>query len=71
MYKFLQATCHNGDLVLDEKLGTVMEGKKVKILILEDDRMLPRKEKFLNLVDKHSFRLPEDYQFNRDELYER
>jgi len=30
-----------------------------------------RKQRFLEQLKQHSFKLPEDYHFNREELYER
>lgn len=78
MSQILQAKCVNGELVLDEKLSADLEGKNLKIRIVEvvneDEDEETRKEKakrFLEKVDQHSFSLPEDYKFNRDELYDR
>ncbi|PSB62998.1 hypothetical protein C7B61_13865, partial [filamentous cyanobacterium CCP1] len=78
--KVLQATYHDGSLVLDEKLDATLEGKKLRIVVLEDTDELkgkdtqtlePRKRRFLEQLQQHSFKLSEDYQFNREELYER
>ncbi|MCU0566309.1 MAG: hypothetical protein MUF49_06905 [Oculatellaceae cyanobacterium Prado106] len=80
MDRVLQATYHDGSLVLDEKLDASLEGKKLRIVVLEDadqqrgkDRQPVelRKQRFLEQLQQHSFKLPEDYHFNRDELYER
>lgn len=71
MNRILEATCHNGNLMLEEKLPESMEGKKIKIILVEDDSLEKRKAKFLELLDKHSFNLPENYQFNREEIYEK
>jgi predicted DNA-binding antitoxin AbrB/MazE fold protein len=80
MNKVLQATYHDGSLVLDEKLDATLEGKKLRIVVLEDTDELKgkdtqtlesRKQRFLEQLQQHSFQLPEDYQFNREELYER
>ena len=68
MYQILEAFCQNGNLILDEKLSTTMEGKRFKIILLENHQDEQKKEHFLN---KHSFKLPEDYQFNREEIHER
>ena len=79
MNKILQATYHDGSLVLDEKLDATLEGKKLRIVVLEDTDELKekdvqtlesRKQRFLEQLQQHSFKLPEDYQFNREELYE-
>jgi hypothetical protein len=35
MTRILQATCHNGELVLTEKLDAALERKTLKIMILE------------------------------------
>lgn len=71
MYKVLQATCENGNLVLSEKLGLELEGKQLKVILIPADAVESKKEQFFSLVEKHSFVLPEDYQFNREELHGR
>ena len=71
MYKILEALCQNGNLILKEKLSTTMEGKRFKVILLENHQDARKKEYFLNSVNKHSFKLPDDYQFNREEIYER
>jgi predicted DNA-binding antitoxin AbrB/MazE fold protein len=80
MSKVLHATYHNGNLILDEKLDAALEGKKLRIVVLEDanepkeqdgQTLEPRKRHFLEQLKQHSFKLPEDYKFNREELYER
>jgi predicted DNA-binding antitoxin AbrB/MazE fold protein len=68
MYKILEATYHQGNLVLKDKLNESLEGKQIKIIILEASES--KKESFLEKVDQHSFKLPQDYQFNREELYD-
>lgn len=79
MSKVLQATYQDGKLALDEKLDAAMEGRKLRIIVLEDvteaenegDQALePRKQIFLEQLRYHSFTLPKDYVFNREELYE-
>lgn len=76
----LQATYHDGSLVLDERLDAAWEGKKLKIIVLEDAvqtqnrddvPLEERKQNFLAKFRCYSFKLPTDYQFNREELYER
>ena len=71
MYKVLQATCQNGHLVLKEKLAPELEGKNLQIILVETDNLEAKKERFFKLADAHSFVLPKDYQFNREELHDR
>ena len=71
MYKILDATFQNGNLILSEKLSPALEGKSFKVIHLERDDLDRKKQQFLRLVDKHSFKLPGDYQFNREQLHER
>ena len=80
MNKVLQATYHDGHLVLDEKLDLALEGKRLTLILVEDSTdfstgvaqtLEPRKQRFLVQLQQHSFKLPEDYQFDREELYER
>ncbi|MEB3213681.1 MAG: hypothetical protein VKL39_20195 [Leptolyngbyaceae bacterium] len=80
MSKVLHATYHDGNLVLDEKLDTALEGKKLTLILVEDSTtapndvkrtLEPRKQRFLEQLQQHSFKLPEDYKFNRENLYER
>jgi predicted DNA-binding antitoxin AbrB/MazE fold protein len=79
MNKVLQATYHDGSLVLDEKLDAALEGKKIALILVEaateskddiEQTLEPRKQRFLEQLQQHSFKLPEDYRFNREELYE-
>ena len=75
MTKILDATYSNGHLVLSETLPPDLEGKKLRVMILEtpDEELSPqaRRQRFLDATAKHSFELPPDYKFNREELYER
>jgi len=71
MYKILQATYQNGHLVLNEKLSSEMEGRNLKLIILDTDSPQAKKEQFFRFIDTQAFALPEDYQFNREELYDR
>ncbi|MGR3177166.1 MAG: hypothetical protein ACUZ8E_03810 [Candidatus Anammoxibacter sp.] len=67
-----KATYKNGMLVLDQSLGLEKEGKKFKIIIVEEEKKIrSKKERFLQSIEKHAFTLPKDYKFNRDEVYER
>jgi predicted DNA-binding antitoxin AbrB/MazE fold protein len=67
----VEATYKKGLLVLDHLLETEKEGKKFKVILIEQDSLEANKERFFRFVDQHSFTLPEDYQFNREEIYER
>ena len=68
----LEATYQQGRLVLNRHLETDKEGKKFKVILLEEpDNLATKKAQFFQFVEKHAFTLPEDYQFNREELYER
>ena len=82
MNRVLQATYHDGSLVLDEKLDAALEGKKLKIVVIQDSAPAQlqdieqsvsesRKQLFLKQIRHYSFKLPENYQFDREELYER
>jgi hypothetical protein len=71
MYKLLQATCNNGNLILDEKLSKEWEGKIFQVIVFETDEIAIKKKRFFDFVDQYSFTIPNDYQFNREELYER
>ncbi len=69
MSQILEAVYQNGNLILKEKLSSNLEGKSVKLIILENDQTEQKKEQFLKLIDQHHFPLPQNYQFNRDEIY--
>ncbi|NEQ65025.1 MAG: hypothetical protein F6K21_05895 [Symploca sp. SIO2D2] len=71
MYQISQATYQNGSLILRERLSPTLEGRKFKVIILDTNEIETKQERFLELVEKHSFTLPVNYQFNRDELYDR
>lgn len=49
--------------------------EKYKIELKTDrnkkDKILKKKKLFFDSIDKLSFKLPSDYKFSRDELYER
>ncbi len=72
MTRILQAICHNGELILTEKLDSALEGKTLKIMILEapdpnqsaspDSRQA--QARFLEKAQQHSFKLPPNYRFN-------
>ncbi len=79
MTHILQAICHNGELILTEKLDSALEGKTLKIMILEapepDRSASPDRQAqvthFLAKSTQYSFKLPPNYRFDRDELYDR
>lgn len=66
-----KATYKKGTLVLDQSLGLEKEGKKFKIIIVEEETIHAKKERFLQSIEKYTFTLPKDYQFNREEIHER
>ncbi len=66
-----KATYKKGTLVLDQSLGLEKEGKKFKIIIVEEENMKTKKERFLQSIEKYTFVLPKDYRFNREEIHER
>lgn len=79
MTRILQATCHNGELILTEKLDSTLEGKTLKIMILADldpnQPISPEDRKsqiaqFLEKAQQHSFKLPPKYRFDRNEIYD-
>jgi hypothetical protein len=70
MYQLLQATYHDGHLVLKQKLNTQLEGKLLHIVVLTTEDASPL-DQFLQFVDLHPIQLPENYRFNRNELYDR
>lgn len=71
MYKILQATCNNGNLILDEKLSNKWEGKSFQIILVDPDEIEVKKQRFFEFVERYSLTIPDDYQFNREELYDR
>lgn len=81
MTKILEATYSNGNLILSEALDPGLEGKKLRVMIIEnneeiqaEDAEVERRAKvkrFLEHAKQYSAQIPPDYKFNRDELYER
>jgi hypothetical protein len=76
----LKATCSNGNLILGRQLSADLEGKTLQIIILEpEDRPnvadkldeSTKLEQFLEHAKQYSFKLPTDYTFHREELYDR
>lgn len=78
MSKVIQATYHDGNLVLDEKLDTALEGKKLTLILVEAEsssqselEQQERIRKFLEWSQQYSAKLPPDYKFDREEAHER
>lgn len=85
MSKVIQATYHNGNLVLDEKLDAALEGKKLTLILVENSEAseqsdqpvvddAERKRRFLEFLEKskqYSAELLPDYRFDREEAHER
>lgn len=85
MNKVLQATYHDGNLVLDEKLDTALEGKKLTLILVDSSEAsaqtgqpvvddAERKRRFLEFLEKskqYSAKLPPGYKFDREEAHER
>jgi predicted DNA-binding antitoxin AbrB/MazE fold protein len=71
MQKVLTATYQNGVLILNEKMSQGMEGKTFKVIIREEIDTETKKQRFFQNVNNYAFQLPNDYKFNREELYER
>ncbi|MDM8558031.1 hypothetical protein [Candidatus Parabeggiatoa sp. HSG14] len=66
----VEATYKNGLLVLEQLLEAEKEGKKFKVILIEQDSIEAKKERFFQFVNQHSFTLPSAYKFNREEIYE-
>jgi len=68
MYIIATATFHNNSLSLDENINFI-EGKKLKLIIIDEESR--KKDKFFDFVNKKRLAIPNDYKFNREELYDR
>ncbi len=80
MSKILEATYSNGNLVLSEALDPTLEGKKLRVVVLEaqetvedlpSEQRVQRVKDFLAWASQFSAKLPSDYKFDRNEIYER
>jgi predicted DNA-binding antitoxin AbrB/MazE fold protein len=78
MSKVIQATYHDGNLILDEKLDAALEGKKLTLILVEAEssaqselEQQERTRKFLEWAQQYSAKLPPDYKFDREEAHER
>ncbi len=65
-------------LVLDEKLDAALEGKKLTLILVEAEsssqselEQQERTRKFLEWAQQYSAKLPPDYKFDQEELYDR
>ncbi len=61
-------------------IDVALEGKRLTLILVEDatesqgdagQNLQLRKQRFLEHLRQYSFKLPEDYKFNREELYDR
>lgn len=80
MNKILEATYSNGNLILNEALDPALEGKKLRILVVESqetaesltsEQRFQRVKDFLAWASQFSAKLPSDYKFDRNEIYAR
>ena len=71
MQVVLEATYKDGVLIPDRSLGAEKEGRRFKIIVVEEERPTAKRDRFFHFVKSHSFKLPEDYRFDREELCER
>jgi hypothetical protein len=82
MTQILKATCVNGGLLLEQPLNPRLEGKTVELVVIESnhatvtelDEMAQWKERALQFLEKakaYSGKLPPDYKFDRNEIYDR
>lgn len=75
MNTVIEATYLDGNLILSQPLPVDLQGKKIRLLIMdtsdhqqkiiEEDRL----KNFLKHAQQFSFKLPKNYQFNREEIY--
>jgi hypothetical protein len=75
MNKVLQATYRDGNLILEEKLDSHWEGKKLTIILVDseptENDFEQQKRQFLDWAKQYSTKLPEGYKFDREEAHER
>lgn len=71
MYQILQGTYQDGRLILNKKLDSEMEGKVLQVVVFEASQTINKKAQFLHFVASKPIVLPDDYHFNREELYDR
>jgi len=71
MQLIVGATYKNGAFIPDQSLEQEQEGKQFRLIVIEKEKVGTEKKRFLRFVEKYAFALPEDYRFNREEIYER
>ena len=71
MQLIMNTTYKDGAFIPDRGLGKENEGKKFKVYIIEEVASEAGKISFFRFVDNHSFDLPDDFKFSREEIYER
>jgi hypothetical protein len=80
MTEVVQATCVNGDLILEAKLSSQLEGQKVDVTVRplsESTQKLKRRvseaqiQSFFEEAKQFSAKLPPGYKFDQEELHER
>jgi predicted DNA-binding antitoxin AbrB/MazE fold protein len=71
MQTILEATYRDGVLIPDRSLGAEKEGKKFKLIVVEEKELEANRDQFFQFVRNHRFSLPENYRFSRDDIYER
>ena len=60
MQLVLEATYKNGVLVPDRYLGPEKEGKRFKLILMEQEELSLKKDRFFHYVRSNTFKLPED-----------
>jgi hypothetical protein len=76
MTQILNATCVNGGLVLERSLSPEMEGQRLEIIVQtvtkgEAASFDQRFAKFEAQAQTYCAKLPSDYKFDRNEIYDR
>lgn len=69
MQLVLGATYQNEVLVPDRPLGPEKEGKTFKLILIEQEELSLKRDRFFRYVRSNTFKLPENYHFDRDEIY--
>jgi hypothetical protein len=70
VYLVTEATYKDGVLIPDQPLGDEKEGRRFKIIVVAEEHSAAKRDRFFCFVKSHSFNLPEDFRFNREELIE-
>jgi hypothetical protein len=61
----------HGTIKIPELYQEWQDRELTVILLIPEEETTQRQQRFFESVKKHSFKLPKDYQFNREELHER